>query len=249
MFDSRIRRGAVPVSNESAEHVIVVHGIWMRGIAMLPLARRLRSAGFSVETFDYRSVTGEWNGSLERLRERWRQQSAGRVHVVGHSLGGMLALDLATQDADLPAGQQSLLAVHYLDQPQLLKTPSVDGGGRCGRPAITDGSQEVGVVRDADDLALVAVPGRSGDTGRGLHQGAPHAAVHYSVRLVVLGLHIDGQHDPICGDLFELDAQSIVESAGRDLHQNLRFEQRAYDGRSGRTPRVWGAARPGNDNP
>jgi len=89
----------------SIDHVIVLHGIWMRGIAMLPLSRRLRAAGFSVDALDYPSVVGSWDDSASRLAEHWRQHGGRRVHVVGHSLGGMLALHVAAQHADLPDGR------------------------------------------------------------------------------------------------------------------------------------------------
>jgi pimeloyl-ACP methyl ester carboxylesterase len=156
----------VPVSVESAEHVIVVHGIWMRGIAMLPLARRLRSAGFSVETFDYRSVTGAWSGSLARLCERWRHQPAGRVHVVGHSLGGMLALDLAAQEADLPAGRIVCLGSPLRGSTAASRLQALPGGrllmGKS--PSILheglqawDGEREVGVIAGSTPIGLGAL--------------------------------------------------------------------------------------------
>lgn len=87
------------------DQVILLHGIWMRGIAMLPLAHRLRTAGFAVETFDYPSVTGDWAESARRLEQRWRRHAGGLVHVVGHSLGGMLAVQVAADHDDLPAGR------------------------------------------------------------------------------------------------------------------------------------------------
>jgi pimeloyl-ACP methyl ester carboxylesterase len=89
----------------SADHVIVLHGIWMRGIAMLPLARRLRTAGFTVDTLDYPSVIGSWADSVSRLANHWREHAGRKVHVVGHSLGGMLALHVASLHEDLPEGR------------------------------------------------------------------------------------------------------------------------------------------------
>ena len=41
------------------EHVILVHGLWMRALAMGALSRRLRAAGYDVSTFDYASVGPE----------------------------------------------------------------------------------------------------------------------------------------------------------------------------------------------
>ncbi|MEZ5460622.1 esterase/lipase family protein [Dokdonella sp.] len=87
------------------EHVILLHGIWMRGITMLPLARRLRTAGFTVETIDYPSVVGAWTDTSSRLCRHWRGMTGHTVHVVGHSLGGMLAAQVAEEQNDLPPGR------------------------------------------------------------------------------------------------------------------------------------------------
>lgn len=74
------------------EAVILIHGVWMRAFSLLMLRRRLRDAGFAVELFDYPSVFGRGERSLERLERRIRGQRAHRVHLVGHSLGGLVAL-------------------------------------------------------------------------------------------------------------------------------------------------------------
>ena len=72
---------------------------------MLPLTRRLRSAGFSVEALDYPSVVGSWKDSASRLADHWREHAGRTVHLVGHSLGGMLALHVAATAPDLPQGR------------------------------------------------------------------------------------------------------------------------------------------------
>lgn len=74
------------------ETVILIHGVWMRAFSLLLLRRRLREAGFRTELFDYASVFGRDERSLERLGQCIRAQPASRVHLVGHSLGGLVAL-------------------------------------------------------------------------------------------------------------------------------------------------------------
>lgn len=76
----------------SDEAVILIHGVWMRAFSLLLLRRRLDEAGFRTELFDYASVFGRDERSLERLSRRIRAQPARRVHLVGHSLGGLVAL-------------------------------------------------------------------------------------------------------------------------------------------------------------
>ena len=86
------------------EHVILLHGVWMRGLTLLSLARRLRLAGFGVEVFDYPSVFGSIDAACERVRTRMRASDADRVHLVGHSLGGLIALEATRGKHPLPHG-------------------------------------------------------------------------------------------------------------------------------------------------
>lgn len=86
------------------EHVILLHGVWMRGLTLFSLARRLRAAGYSVDVFDYASVFGDAAATCERLRKRMREAGGDRVHLVGHSLGGIVALEATRRMRDLPQG-------------------------------------------------------------------------------------------------------------------------------------------------
>jgi hypothetical protein len=97
-------RDAAPVVAEP-EHVILLHGIWMRGITLLPLARRLRQAGYTVETIDYASVFRGIQPAVAKLRERMLAHASGPVHLVGHSLGSMVALEATRGMRSLPKGR------------------------------------------------------------------------------------------------------------------------------------------------
>ena len=87
------------------EHVILIHGIWMRSITLQLLARRLRQAGYSVETLDYASVFGGIVPAIARLRDRIAKADASAVHLVGHSLGALVALETARGLHDIPIGR------------------------------------------------------------------------------------------------------------------------------------------------
>lgn len=92
------------------EHIILLHGLWMRGFSMLALRQRLSHAGFIVHGFEYASVVAQPQRSLSRLRTRMRtlaeSRSATRVHLVGHSLGGIVALQSMRGGEDhLPPGR------------------------------------------------------------------------------------------------------------------------------------------------
>jgi pimeloyl-ACP methyl ester carboxylesterase len=72
------------------ETVVLVHGWWMNGWWMLPLAARLRRAGFDVRTFSYASVRADLRDSAQRLHRFLETLPNDVVHLVGHSLGGMV---------------------------------------------------------------------------------------------------------------------------------------------------------------
>lgn len=95
-----------PARDRMNEHVILLHGLWMRGFALAMLHRRMMEANFRVHRFDYLSVEATEQSIMDRLHERMTELSDGGapVHLVGHSLGGLLALR-ACRDASLPPGR------------------------------------------------------------------------------------------------------------------------------------------------
>jgi pimeloyl-ACP methyl ester carboxylesterase len=70
----------------------------MRGIAMWPLASRLRAAGFAVEIVDYASIVRGPHACIARVRDRLLAGAADpSLSLLGHSLGGVVAVTAALQ--------------------------------------------------------------------------------------------------------------------------------------------------------
>jgi len=82
--------GGILAETKKCETVVLVHGLWMTGREMRVLGGRLEEAGFRVRYFRYRS----WRGGLAQaagdLRKFVEAAEGDRVHLVGHSLGGVV---------------------------------------------------------------------------------------------------------------------------------------------------------------
>jgi pimeloyl-ACP methyl ester carboxylesterase len=77
--------------------VILVHALWMTGLELRWLGRQLEHCGFTVRYFRYSS----WSGTLDRaaagLRRFAERQGGGRIHLLGHSLGGLVIARMLEQ--------------------------------------------------------------------------------------------------------------------------------------------------------
>lgn len=83
--------------------VILLHGIWMVGATMRWLAGRLREEGFAPEIFGYHSILGGPQAAIPELVARLAQD--GPAHLVGHSLGGLIAVRALAEHPDLPVAR------------------------------------------------------------------------------------------------------------------------------------------------
>lgn len=87
------------------DHIILLHGLWMRGFALGMLHWRLMEQGYRVHRFDYMSVAATQQHILARLRAGMLESAPEPVHLVGHSLGGLLALRACLDAPALPPGR------------------------------------------------------------------------------------------------------------------------------------------------
>ena len=74
--------------------VILVHGLWVNGLEMGLLGRRLRRYGFEPRRFSYSDTRRSPVDNALRLQQ-WLESIAGEeIHFVAHSLGGIILLHL-----------------------------------------------------------------------------------------------------------------------------------------------------------
>lgn len=87
--------------------VILAHGLWVPGWVMKPLAARLERAGFRCHIFSYLGALRPMQVHVERLARLARE--IGPAHFVGHSLGGLLVMEVLARHAQIAAGRVVLL--------------------------------------------------------------------------------------------------------------------------------------------
>ena len=92
-----------------ADSVILVHGLWMTSLVMWPLARRLEGCGYQPVLFNYHSLRRGIEANAQALIRAVRQRKETRVHLVGHSLGGLVILQALQAMPALTDGRVVLL--------------------------------------------------------------------------------------------------------------------------------------------
>jgi pimeloyl-ACP methyl ester carboxylesterase len=88
--------------------VVIVHGLWLRGYEFILLRDRLAAAGFTPSIFHYYSTQDSLRDVTAALAARLRSFE-GPVHVVAHSLGGVIAVETYVSEGELPPGRVVLL--------------------------------------------------------------------------------------------------------------------------------------------
>lgn len=90
----------------SIDTVILVHGIWFHGVSMLAVKLRLeKEHGFDARLFNYPSVRGSLDENAGRLNDFIRGEGLEAAHLIGHSLGGVIALRMYALHDDAVPGR------------------------------------------------------------------------------------------------------------------------------------------------
>ncbi len=86
------------------EAVLLLHGLWMNRFVMGRLAHALEARGFSTHSVDYRGTRDGMDAHVARLARAVEETQAARIHIVGHSMGGVIAMRYLAQAQDARSG-------------------------------------------------------------------------------------------------------------------------------------------------
>ncbi|MBF0107765.1 MAG: alpha/beta hydrolase [Magnetococcales bacterium] len=186
--------------------VVMVHGLWLDGTELKPMARRLEKLGYNTLFFKYPTVRA---GLLDNAHGLWRfletafgkemeqAKSAPPVHLVCHSLGGLVALHMLYQHPQAVIGRMVAMATPFrgcLTARRLSRWPfgaillggSMDQGLYSGGPRAVPPGREIGVIAGRLPLGLshliLGMEGPSDGTvqiAETCLEGAAHATVDH----------------------------------------------------------------------
>lgn len=93
--------------------VVLVHGLWMRGPDMLLLRYRLRRCGFVTYQFSYSTTRCTVDEAAQLLQRFIAKLPEPTIHMVGHSLGGLVVQRLFTKFPEQRPGRVVTLGTPY----------------------------------------------------------------------------------------------------------------------------------------
>ena len=148
----------------TTETVVLVHGMWVHGITMELMRRRVARCGYRALAYSYPSMRLTLAENAERLARFCRDIAVPRLHFVGHSLGGLIILRMLERTPGLPPGRVVLTGAPVggsLAARRLARLP----GGRAalGRSApewhesaypASDTGREIGVIAGSLPLGI-----------------------------------------------------------------------------------------------
>jgi pimeloyl-ACP methyl ester carboxylesterase len=160
--------------------IVLVHGLWMNGFEMSLLRRRLgRDHAYATRRFSYAGVMHDLEQNAGQLNTFLRQLPAGPVHLVGHSLGGVLIMHTLTRFPNPQIGRVVCLGSPLTDSAAARFVSRVSPGRFIIGQTLRDGA--LAAPLDSADIAQsVGVIAGTMEVGAGSLLGvlqAPHDGV------------------------------------------------------------------------
>lgn len=102
-----------PSLTSGQDTVVLVHGLWVHGLAMEIQRRALARRGYRALAYSYPSVRATLTENAARLASYAASLRAKRVHFVAHSLGGLVVLKMLSASGAEDLGRIVLQGVPY----------------------------------------------------------------------------------------------------------------------------------------
>jgi len=156
--------------------IVLVHGLWNRGWMMARLAKRLRSRGHQVRVFSYPTRGDNLEGHADKLHSFVCEQRTAECHLVGHSMGGLVILNMLSRYDDLPPGRVVLMGTPVRGSNVVRRMERLPGHGFIfgkARENLLNGFQfsppghETGTIRGTREFGFGQIAGKQAEPNDG----------------------------------------------------------------------------------
>lgn len=177
--------------------IVLIHGIWMNSLEMLYLHQYFQKQGYNVYGFNYPSVRKSPAENARRLKKYIDNLAEQEVHLVAHSLGGVVVLHMFDLFDDIKPGRVVLMGCPYRGSDTAKNLAMTYRQQPLIQKALLGRAQEGALLNDAPpwraqrELGVLAgnQPFGMGTTLRAISDGAHDGTVHVKETV------IDNAHD------------------------------------------------------
>ena len=137
--------------------VVLIHGLWMRTWWLGVLAWRLRRRGLVVHLWRYQSWRAHLDDSAAQLAAYCQELGVPAVHIVGHSLGGLVAVTMLAKHPSIQCPRLVMIGSPYGGSCSAQALMQWPGGGWClGRSIREWLSQTPPLLRSQTQLGVIS---------------------------------------------------------------------------------------------
>ncbi len=155
------------------EPVVIIHGLWVHGLVMGWLGRRIAQEGFNTRTYSYPSVRLTLSENADRFARYCASLAAPRVHVVAHSMGGLVTLKMLERHRHVRCGRLILIGTPYTGSFAADRFARWPGGRTLLGRSIAEWLREIPPLpANPDDTGIIAGT-RGYGLGRLIARGMP----------------------------------------------------------------------------
>jgi pimeloyl-ACP methyl ester carboxylesterase len=157
-------------------NIVLVHGLWNRGWSMAAMAKRFRTRGHHVVVFSYPTRGDCLDGHADELHTFIDANRASVLHLVGHSMGGLVILNMLNRYDELPPGRIVLMGTPVKGSAAVKRLAKMPGQklmfGKV-KDSLLQGfrhtplGRETGVICGTRALGLGQIAGRHGEPNDG----------------------------------------------------------------------------------
>lgn len=215
--------------HRAEEAVVLVHGLWMTGWVLYLQKRRLERCGFRTYLFSYSTITKDIEHNARQLARFIEGLRESRIHLIGHSLGGLLIIEAMKKIHDERIGRIVLMGPPYADC-QAGRAFAKTWLGRCliGKSLPQWIASEKAPWKGSADLGVVA-----GVRQLGLGMLITRFTVEHDGVVTVDETRVPGMSDHIVLNVghSEMMFSSKVIAAACEFLRSGRFTRKDEDGR------------------